>query len=292
MNKFKGFVCGFIAAFILMAGTSSFAETVIKTIQAAENAIKVKVNGSLTNVPNLVINGKTYIQVRALSELLGKNVSWDPNTGTASIDDKDSNVSLNQSLNTQVEEKELSTKEIAKKGSSVVLVKAYDENGSLVSLGSGFIVSSDGKVATNYHVVNEAYSVEVVTTGNKVYGATSVDYNENKDIAILRLQGASGLSALTLGDSSSIQLGEKVVAIGNPEGLQNVVSEGIVSTTNQIIDGHNYIQITAPISPGSSGGALFDSYGKVIGITAAKLNEGDSINFAVPINYIKTMLIN
>jgi len=285
-NSIKGFICGFVVAAALIAGSSAFADSILlKTIDVAENLVNIKVNGVFVNVPNYVQDGRTYVQLRYVSELLGKDVSWNGNTNTANIEDKN----LGQPLS-ENEKSSLNTQEIAQKGNAVVLIKTFNKAGQGIGQGSGFILTSDGTVITNYHVIDGADRVQVILTDGRTFNAGSVKYDSQRDIAALKLNGANSLPVVALGDSSNVQLGESVVAIGNPEGLQNVVSEGIISTISRIVNGKDYIQITAPISPGSSGGALFNSQGEVIGITSAKLTNGESLNFAIPINYVKAMI--
>ncbi len=187
--------------------------------------------------------------------------------------------------------KELSTKEIAKKANAVLQINAYDNNGGRIGSGSGFIASADGKIFTNYHVIDNAFKVEAVTNDNKKYSVEKViGYSSEKDIAILKLRGVKDLTYLTMGDSDLIELGEEIIAIGSPLGLTNTVSNGIISSIRpnifRKVAGCKDIQISAPISSGSSGGALFNIYGDVIGITYAGLEAlgGENLNFVIPIN--------
>ncbi|MCM1565033.1 MAG: cell wall-binding repeat-containing protein [Dehalobacter sp.] len=185
----------------------------------------------------------------------------------------------------------LTAKEIFTKVSpSVVYIETYDSSGNALGSGSGFIVDSSGKVATNYHVIEGSYSAKVKTAAGTSYDVQKVlSYNETTDLAILKISGA-GLTAVSLGDSSLIETGDNIYAIGNPFGLENTLSNGLISTKSRDINGTAYIQISAPISSGSSGGALVDEQGKVIGITAAVYYGGQNLNFAVPINLLRPML--
>jgi hypothetical protein len=115
--------------------------------------------------------------------------------------------------------------------------------------------------------------------------------DEDRDVAIIKVHG-NGFKALTLGDSDQLQVGEEVVAIGNPLSLESTVSNGIVSAIRTVEEeGGKFLQITAPISPGSSGGPLFNMAGKVVGITTSHIKNGENLNFAVPINDVKPMLL-
>lgn len=187
---------------------------------------------------------------------------------------------------------ELSVKDIAKNIKSVVYLEVLNSSGSVYASGSGFIVSSNGEVVTNYHVINGAYAARVTLEDGTQYAVDGVlGYSQDKDIAVLKLKNASGLSPVTLGNSDNVELADSVVAIGSPEGYQNTVSTGIISGLNRksdIRDGID-LQTTAAIAPGSSGGALFDMQGNVIGMTYAGLNTGN-IGFAIPINDVKAFL--
>ncbi|MFZ5987452.1 MAG: DUF5050 domain-containing protein [Bacillota bacterium] len=189
-----------------------------------------------------------------------------------------------QALGTTV----LSPKEIAKNKDAVAFIKTYDENGSEIGSGSGFNIKSSGIVITNFHVISGASSIKC-TLNNTQYDVDYIlNYSTIKDIAILQLKDASNLPVVRLGDSSKIELAEDVVAIGNPLELQNTVSTGIVSGIRTMF-GIEYIQTNASISPGSSGGPLFNSYGDVIGMTTMSALGSQNINFAIPVNSVKKL---
>jgi S1-C subfamily serine protease len=195
-------------------------------------------------------------------------------------------------LTVQGAQQELSVEDIAKKGNSVVYVEVYDQSGKATASGSGFVISSDGKIVTNYHVINGAYSAKVTLNDGTKYDVQGVyGYDKTADIAILKV-GASNLSSVTLADSSTVQLGQSVVAIGSPEGLQNTVSTGIISSirTSDNRSGYKDFQISVPINHGSSGGALFNMYGQVIGITYAGYNTTGDLNFAIPIDDLNNFM--
>ena len=157
------------------------------------------------------------------------------------------------------------------------------------SLGTGFIVRSDGWVATNLHVVVGSPQVKVTLGDQRVFDvvevlAASPDY----DLALLRVD-AKGLPTVTLGDSDAIRPGDPVVAIGNPLGLEDTVSNGLVSARRKV-DGLEVLQVSAPIAPGSSGGPLFNERGEVVGVATALLQGGQNLNFGVPIRYLAPMM--
>lgn len=188
--------------------------------------------------------------------------------------------------------KEKTPEGIAKKyGEAVVLITTSDKDGKALGGGSGFIVDPKGIVVTNYHCISGAYTAWVRLTNGAHYEVEGVlGIDKDWDIAVLKIK-AKNLPSAPLGDSDKLSVGERVVAIGNPMGLENTVSEGIISAIRSLKgNGDTVIQFTAPISPGSSGGPLFNAKGQVVGVTTLFLKEGQNLNFAVPINRVKPLL--
>jgi S1-C subfamily serine protease len=174
-------------------------------------------------------------------------------------------------------------------GQAMVVVEALDTVGNVTGQGSGFIVTPKGAVITNLHVIQGAHTVRVKLTNGDVYKTQElVDVDDTKDLAILKIKGFK-LPTVALGDSDRTEIGENVVVISSPEGLINSLSTGVVSGVRRL-EGLRVFQITAPISQGSSGGAMFDSSGAVIGVVTYLLRGGQNINFAVPINYARGMI--
>ena len=169
---------------------------------------------------------------------------------------------------------------------SVVLLNCYDKKGELFCTGSAFAAFDAGVCVTNYHVISdEVYSVVAYTEDGMMFALDSViAYDETKDVAILKTTAKTNIAPLPLGDSESLEKGEKVVAIGSPLGFMNTVSTGVFSAYNTLPDMVE-IQFSASISSGSSGGALFNDSGDVIGITYASYTDGQNLNVAVPISY-------
>ncbi|MCR4669556.1 MAG: trypsin-like peptidase domain-containing protein [Saccharofermentans sp.] len=167
--------------------------------------------------------------------------------------------------------------------------------------GSGFIISEDGYILTNYHVIEGYETVTVATYDDKTYDAKVIGYDETNDIAVIKVE-AEGLSTVTLGNSDELRVGEDVLAIGNPLGeLTFSLTRGIVSalSRNVRVESGNtmhLIQTDCAINSGNSGGALFNSYGEVIGITNAKYSGDsssasvDNIGFAIPINSVRDII--
>lgn len=183
--------------------------------------------------------------------------------------------------------------QIAKKwGESIVLVKSMDKNGNELSQGSGFVISRNGAVVTNYHVVELAHNVSIGFINGKSYKEVFlITAKPSQDIAILHIEGGDErFSPVILGNSDDLQVGERVLAIGNPYGWENTLSDGLISGIREI-DNFKLLQITVPISPGSSGGALFNTKGEVIGITTIGSQWGaQNLNFAIPINSLKSLI--
>lgn len=170
--------------------------------------------------------------------------------------------------------------------SRVFRVDVYDHSGQLRATGSAVAVTTTD-VVTNYHVVKEAWSAELVTedgTRYPVLGMTAFD--QNQDLAVLRVNGT--LQPVQL-RTTPVETGEEVVAIGSPVGLINTVSTGVVSAV-RTLSGSEVIQVSAPISKGSSGGGLFDRQGSLIGITFGLMEGGQNLNFAIPVKYVQQLL--
>jgi Trypsin-like peptidase domain len=190
----------------------------------------------------------------------------------------------------QNNETKKSPSEIAREQSkAVVVLEGLDERSNIVGQGSGFIVTPNGAIVTNLHVVRGASMVRVkLPSGDMYKTADVVDIDDAKDLVVLKIKGFQ-LPTVRLGDSDRVEAGESVVVISSPEGLTNSVTTGVISGVRRL-ETHRVFQITAPTSPGSSGGALFDSTGAVIGIVTYVLKSGQNINFAVPINYVRGMI--
>ena len=167
------------------------------------------------------------------------------------------------------------------------------------SSGSGFILTTDGYIVTNYHVIEGGTAVKVTLFNGETYDATIIGGDKDYDIAVVKIEG-TGFQAVTLGKSGQLAAGEHVCAIGNPLGeLTFSISEGIASSVNRAInvDGtpFNMIQVTCAINPGNSGGPLFNQYGQVVGVVSAKYSSYAStsvegLGFAIPIDDVLSMI--
>ena len=176
---------------------------------------------------------------------------------------------------------------------AVVQIISSSKDSNKIKYGSGFIVKPNGVIVTNLHVIKNSTSIKIKLISEAWFGVTGIiGIDEEMDIAILKVQG-KGLSTVKLGDSEKIKVGERVIAIGSPLGLENTVSEGIISSIRFDPDSPQagkFIQTTVPISPGSSGGPLLNLEGEVIGITTFKIKGGENINFCIPANFAKKLL--
>ena len=166
---------------------------------------------------------------------------------------------------------------------STVIVFTYDDKGELLRLGSGFFISQNGDIITNYHVLQGASSAEVKTPDGKTYSITHIAaMSEQNDIIRLSVDIPSKyVRSLSL-STTLPEVGERIIVYGSPLGLENTVSDGIVSAVREIPDFGKIIQITAPISPGSSGSPVLNMKGEVIGIATFQMIEGQNLNFAIP----------
>jgi serine protease Do len=161
------------------------------------------------------------------------------------------------------------------------------------SLGSGFIIDQEGYILTNNHVVEKASSIKVKLSDEKEYDATVVGRDSKTDIALIKINVKHQLPAAIFGDSDNLEVGDWVVAIGNPFGLEHTVTAGIVSAKGRVIGAGPYddfIQTDASINPGNSGGPLLNLKGEVVGINTAIVSGGQGIGFAIPINIVKELL--
>ena len=167
-------------------------------------------------------------------------------------------------------------------------------------MGSGFVISADGYVVTNYHVISDADKIEVKFADKETYSAKIVGSDPETDVALLKIEGnKSDFKSIELGDSDNIKIGQWAIAFGNPYGLNNSMTVGIVSAKGRSGMGietyENFIQTDASINPGNSGGALVDIDGKVIGVNTAILSQSGGnvgIGFAIPVNMVKNIVKN
>ncbi len=170
---------------------------------------------------------------------------------------------------------------------SVVEIVSYDDSGDLIGQGSGFFISPQ-EIITNQHVVEGAYSAEIFTNEGYYDRITILNADEDMDLAILRVDAEDEIP-LQLNPDAELKPGQPVIAIGHPLGLEQTVSDGLISSV-QTIDQVQFVQITAPISLGSSGSPLLDQQGRVIGVVFGIIQEGQNLNFAIGIQTLTEFL--
>lgn len=170
------------------------------------------------------------------------------------------------------------------------MIIVFDEQSQPISIGSGFVVSDEGHIATNYHVIEGGSSAGVKFQGSEEFeDVLEITHKSpSRDIAVIKVGRKS--DALNIIDDTSVLIGQSIYAVGNPEGLEGTLSEGIISGFRKINDEFRLMQITAPISPGSSGGPVITKEGHVIGIATASLVTGQNLNFAIPATELRDLL--
>lgn len=285
-------VLALIAAVAIVGGSAGFGGAFIA---GRANSAVISANGEI----NHAVPGST-------SELINE-------TGTTpTLNDLQSGASIYHNVNSEAEFNTdgtfMYTRDLVSAvRDSIVYIQVYvDYRGEkmLYGSGSGIIISKDGYILTNNHVVSgmSSYTVQVCTTDPKTgtgftqdYEASLVGSDKDTDIAVLKIK-ADNLQAAVLGDSDSLHLGDDVVIIGNPMGLQTSVSKGVVSGLNRQISSNDRalssIQTDAAINSGNSGGAMFNMYGEVVGVVNEKLinDYSENLGFAITINEAKTVI--
>ena len=198
---------------------------------------------------------------------------------------------LLSAFNARAETETIDLKALAKKARpAVMLLVVSDSSGKEIATGTGFLVSSDGKLITNHHVIEGAASTVAKAENGGLFPVEGVLADDPKnDLVLLKLKGKD-LPFLPLGNSDKIEVGTRIAVIGSPLGLEGSVSEGIVSAVRNLPGKSLLLQITAAISHGSSGSPVLNGNGEVLGVAASQIVEGQSINFAIPIELAKQCL--
>lgn len=184
----------------------------------------------------------------------------------------------------QVKQKELTAAEIYEKCMKATVEIIVKKSGDVYKLGSGFFIDN-GIVITNYHVVAGAVDAAVIDSSNRTYNIEQVlGYDENIDLAILKINSQNEYLEKS---QEEVKPGETVYTLGSPLGLTGTLSSGMVASPIRIIENVNYIQVTAPMSPGNSGGPLLNKYGEVMGINTWQYSEGQNLNFSINISEVQ-----
>lgn len=181
---------------------------------------------------------------------------------------------------------ETADKIYSKTNNAIVTIYTFDANGNALSQGSGVVINEKGWIITNYHVYVGAAKLVVEQKNNIIPYSNIIASDTKKDILILKI-AKSSFPSIVLGNSDNLKIGQKIYAVGSPLGFENSISEGIISGLRRDeVKSENLIQISAAISPGSSGGAVLNTKGELIGITTSTVVKGQNLNFAIPINEV------
>ena len=193
-----------------------------------------------------------------------------------------------RTLSQQFSSDELTPDKIYEKvDNSIVVVLAYDNLGNMFQ-GSGVVINNEGLIVTNHHVCKDANRIEIKHYNKEIKNVTVYKYDEVKDILFLKTDDRT-LTPIPYGTSSSLKTGQRIYAVGSPEGYENSISEGIVSGFRTDENNVKLIQMTCPITDGSSGGAVLNTKGELIGLSVSGQHEG-ALYFAIPVNDIYSMI--
>lgn len=272
-----------------------------KEIKITLGSNLVYVNGKKTSLdsPAQYKQGRVFVPLRLISETLGKKVFYE--RGIIAISDTTilhpyedwEIVDYLQFVLAPYQKipytgKNLSTQKIADFEQSVVVLESLDQAGEPIGFGSAFAVGY-GLFLTNYHVIEGGTDFGIYTAHDQYYEVAGiVEVDKEADLALVKTKIRTNVPPLRIGSMDNLVKGQSVVTIGNPEGLQNTISTGIISGL-RVMDGLAVIQFTAPITAGSSGGALFNNKGEVIGVTTSGIEHGN-LNFAIPVDYAITWI--
>ena len=198
-------------------------------------------------------------------------------------------------LDSEKEERDtVDAKGLSELAKSVLFVEVYDSENALIGTASGFIIDDGQTLVTNYHVIEDAFRIIATTADGEKRTAcnTIIAWSEVADLAVLRCEKDLGVLPLELNNTNEVSQGEEIYAIGYPLGIANTISDGIISSIYKDENGIDIIQITAPISSGSSGGAVLDKEGKVIGVICAYYTDGQNLNLSIPVYELMKLLSN
>jgi len=258
--------------------------TMMVALQVGSRQAVVNGNAVMLDVPVRTVDGATMVPLRLVGDAFGARTTWNAETRTIFIETAE----YREALEREMKEKygKLTPAEIVAMNDDKVVMIITDN-----AQGSGVIVG-DRWVLTNYHVIDGSASGNVVLNDGTIIGILGVAAaDEDADLAIVQTARPLGIEPVTFADASTVDKGDRIVAIGSPLGYQNTVSEGLIS--NMIYEGLvSYYQINAPVDRGSSGGAVFNEYGELVGITTAVIRDTlADLNFAVPALYAELLLM-
>lgn len=275
------------------------------TISTSKGDVVVTLNSDKLATPNGTVqmdtsatikDDRTYIPLRYVLEALNFKVKW-------SRDNAGDNVSINGVIGETSLRKPMNGKQIAAScAPSVFYIEVFESREDYIQSsdykmgsGSGFFIDPSGIAVTNYHVIFGSYGANIhMSDGSKYPIQSVISYDSDRDIAIVKVSDVAADGSriafpfLRMGNPANISNGENIFALGSPLGLSESISDGIISNKSRLLQDEKFpcIQISAPISHGSSGGALVNEYGEVIGVTSASLIDGQNLNLAVPLDYV------
>ena len=200
-----------------------------------------------------------------------------------------------QSIENAVEDLqgEISSIEVSGTGFSDIIKSSV---GGVVSVltnagqGSGAIITGDGEIVTNFHVISGASRINVMTKDQTTYRVKVIGYDEDLDIALLKISSNETFHDLSFGNSDKVEVGQSVVALGNPYGLSFTATQGIVSAIRTGTNKAKYLQIDVPINPGNSGGPIIDASGKIVGLANYRIQGGEGLGFAISSNDVENVI--
>jgi len=280
-------------------GVSVNFDSASNTISSKKGTTEVRVfinqtyatkNGEMItlSIAPYVTKGVTYVPLRFVGQSFGYKVAYKNNTiyidsptSTPSPSPSPSPTTPTPSPTTKPSTDTLTVEEVGELSNRVALLEVYDSNGKLFATGSGVSVGP-GEILTNYHVIEGGSKVGVTFEGlPTIFTTTTLLKDEKRDLALLKIDHLK-LPIVEIGNSKDLKLGESIVAIGSPLGFSNTLTVGNVSNPLRSVNNETYVQISAPIDSGSSGGALFNMRGKLVGIITAKMESSANLNFAIP----------
>ncbi|WP_188537089.1 trypsin-like peptidase domain-containing protein [Paenibacillus segetis] len=278
-----------------------------QTVSASKEGVNIQIvlgkkfasrNGQvipLTTKPRS-ISGVTYVPLRFIGESFGNTIEvkgkqiYIQSPQIPSFEYIANPPTTASTPNSTSTSSNLSIQEVGRLSNRVVYIEVYNASNKVISSGSGVVISADGEILTNFHVIDGASTISVEFNDQRAFKtSTLLLKDETRDLALIKID-AKSLPYVNIGDSTKLELGEEVVAIGSPLGYKNSLTSGVVSQTLRTVEGQNYIQISAPIDHGSSGGALFNMRGELVGVTSAFIQSSADINLAIPSSDVTTFL--
>lgn len=290
---------------VLFLSMSAYTYTEIQTIHENINLLNQNIGNTNNNIKQLADNTNTALSnlgqdLKYTQQEFNTSISTVKNSITGlSIQNQEQFRQLDTQLNTVKQESQQKIDQLEEQISlnlktgdftNVIedVIKSIVSIQTDKSLGSGVFVADDGIIITNYHVIDGATAAAIITHDGDQHSVSVLGYDNNRDLAILKID--DDYPHLKFANSNNLQVGQRVIALGNPGGLQFTVTEGIISATNRKSGGNTYVQTDVPINPGNSGGPLVDASGRIVGINTLKAKDLEGIGFAIPSNDVENVL--